>query len=58
MPAFTFEKISPPHRRVPNAPPEKKQPRNVIVKILDRVGRSRRQPVANEQSAPAKPKPR
>jgi hypothetical protein len=34
MPAFTFEKISPPIRRGPIAPIVKKQ-RGVIVKILD-----------------------
>jgi hypothetical protein len=34
MPAFTFEKISPPVRRGPIAPIVKKQ-RGVIVKILD-----------------------
>ena len=35
MPAFTFEKISPPVRRGPIAPIEKKQ-RGVIVQILGR----------------------
>ena len=35
MPAFTFEKISPPVRRGPIAPIAKKQ-RGVIVQILDR----------------------
>jgi hypothetical protein len=35
MPAFSFEKISPPIRRGPIAPIEQKQ-RGVIVKILDR----------------------
>jgi hypothetical protein len=35
MPAFTFEKISPPVARVSNPPAEKK-PRGVIVQILDR----------------------
>ena len=34
MPAFTFEKISPPVRRGPLPPIAKKQ-RGVIVKILD-----------------------
>ena len=35
MPAFTFEKISPPVRRGPIPPIEKKQ-RGVIVQMLDR----------------------
>lgn len=57
MPAFIFEKISPPLRRAQNASPEKKQQRrSVIVKILDRFGRSRRKPGANETVASAKPK--
>jgi hypothetical protein len=58
MPAFIFEKISPPLRRAPAASIEKKQPRSVIVKILDRFGRSRRKPGANEEVASAKPKSR
>ena len=40
MPAFTFEKISPPVRRGPLPPSAKKQ-RGVIVKILDRFGEAR-----------------
>jgi hypothetical protein len=36
MPAFTFEKISPPVRRGPLPPIAKKQ-RGVIVQILDRL---------------------
>ena len=35
MPVFTFEKISPPMRRV-SAPPAAEKPRSVIVQILDR----------------------
>jgi hypothetical protein len=47
MPAFTFEKISPPVRRGPIAPIVKKQ-RGLIVQILDsfvaaRVKKSRRE---------------
>ncbi|MGY4421221.1 hypothetical protein ACVWY2_003670 [Bradyrhizobium sp. JR6.1] len=42
MPAFTFEKISPPVRRGPIAPIEQKQ-RGVIVQMLDRLGRGARQ---------------
>ena len=40
MPAFTFEKISPPIRRGPLPPIVKKQ-RGVIVKILDRFVEAR-----------------
>jgi hypothetical protein len=40
MPAFTFEKISPPVRRGPVAPIEQKQ-RGVIVQILDRIVEAR-----------------
>jgi hypothetical protein len=40
MPAFTFEKISPPVRRGPLAPIVKKQ-RGVIVQILDRFVEAR-----------------
>ena len=40
MPAFTFEKISPPVRRGPLPPIVKKQ-RGVIVQILDRLGEAR-----------------
>jgi hypothetical protein len=58
MPAFIFEKISPPLRRAQNASPEKKQRRSVIVKILDRFGRSRRKPGANAEPASAKPIPK
>jgi hypothetical protein len=40
MPAFTFEKISPPVRRGPIAPIVKKQ-HGVIVQILDRFVEAR-----------------
>jgi hypothetical protein len=40
MPAFTFEKISPPVRRGPLPPIAKKQ-RGVIVQILDRLVETR-----------------
>ena len=42
MPAFTFEKISPPVRRGPIAPIAQKQ-RGVIVQILDRFVEARLQ---------------
>ena len=61
MPAFTFEKISPPIRRGPLPPIAKKQ-RGVIVQILDRfvearVKRSRREDkgvIARPEQKPAK----
>jgi hypothetical protein len=56
MPAFTFEKISSPLRRAQNALIEKEQRRSVIVKFLDRFGRSRREPAANEDAASSEPK--
>ncbi|MBR0751438.1 hypothetical protein JQ604_04510 [Bradyrhizobium jicamae] len=40
MPAFSFEKISPPVRREPIASIEQKQ-RGVIVQILDRIVEAR-----------------
>ena len=40
MPSFTFEKISPPVRRGPLPPIEKKQ-RGLIVQILDRFAEAR-----------------
>jgi hypothetical protein len=40
MPSFTFEKISPPVRRGPLPPIEKKQ-RGLIVQILDRFVEAR-----------------
>jgi hypothetical protein len=40
MPAFSFEKISPPVRRGPLPPIEKRQ-RGVIVQILDRFVEAR-----------------
>ena len=40
MPAFSFEKISPPVTRGPIAPVEKKQ-RGVIVQMLDRFVEAR-----------------
>jgi hypothetical protein len=54
MPAFTFEKISPPVRRGPLPPIAKKQ-RGVIVQILDRlvearVKRSSRQESLRQES--------
>ena len=44
MPAFTFEKISPPGQRATLAPTAKKQPkrsRGIIVQMLDRFVETR-----------------
>jgi hypothetical protein len=58
MPAFSFEKISPPAARVPNTPAEKK-PRGVIVQILDRFVESRSKRVPKtDRNAPADAKPK
>jgi hypothetical protein len=40
MPAFTFEKISPPARRAPTAAAPKK-PRSVISQMIDRIAERR-----------------
>jgi hypothetical protein len=51
MPAFTFEKISPPVRRGPLPPIVKKQ-RGVIVQILDRFVEARvKRSLREEQGA-------
>ena len=56
MPAFTFEKISPPVRRGPIPPIVKKQ-RGVIVQILDRFVEARvRRTVREENRAVARRK--
>ncbi|SEC76307.1 hypothetical protein [Bradyrhizobium erythrophlei] len=47
MPAFTFEKISPPVRRGPIAPIEQKQ-RGVIVQMLDRLVAARARRAAGQ----------
>ncbi len=41
MPAFTFEKISPPVHRAPASPIKNKKQRGVIVQILDRFVEAR-----------------
>jgi hypothetical protein len=41
MPAFTFEKISPPTQRGPIAPIANKKQRGVIVQFLDRLVEAR-----------------
>ena len=41
MPAFTFEKISPPARRATAAPAANKKQRGMIVQMLDRLVEAR-----------------
>jgi hypothetical protein len=64
MPAFTFEKITPPARHSPQSPsPMPKKPRGLIVQILDRfvearVKRSlRKNSLSNERRAAGRSKP-
>jgi hypothetical protein len=58
MPAFTFEKISPPAGRAANPPAEKK-PRSAIGQMLDRFSPSRdKRRLSKEQQTPARPKPK
>ncbi|WP_407147962.1 hypothetical protein [Bradyrhizobium sp. ORS 86] len=56
MPAFTFEKITPPAHNGPVAPVEQKQ-RGVIVQILDRLveARIRRTPPQDQTVTLARP---
>jgi hypothetical protein len=59
MPAFTFEKLSPPARRAANAPDADKKQRGVISSMLDRLAEARskrRTPKERTVSARKKPK--
>jgi len=59
MPAFTFEKLSPPARRAANAPATDKKQRGVISSMLDRLAEARskrRAPKERTVSARKKPK--
>jgi hypothetical protein len=58
MPAFTFEKISPPARRTPNVPADKKR-RSVIGQVLDRFSAKRGKPGPRKEQGPtARQKPK
>jgi hypothetical protein len=59
MPAFTFEKISPPVRRGPVPPVANKKQRGVIVQMLDRFveARVKRSRQEQEQGVIARYKP-
>ena len=56
MPAFSFEKISPPVRRGPLAPIATKQ-RGVIVQILDRFVEARMKRTLRAEKAASAPRP-
>ena len=51
MPAFTFEKISPPADRGPVPPVANKKQRGVIVQILDRLVEARVKRTLNEKAS-------
>ena len=51
MPAFTFEKISPPDRRGPVTPVVNKKQRGVIVQMLDRFVEARVKRTRQDQEA-------
>jgi hypothetical protein len=55
MPVFTFEKISPPPRRVPPDPAAEK-PRSAIVQILDRFVEARAKRKVNDEKAGKQPR--
>jgi hypothetical protein len=59
MPVFTFEKISPPMRRVSAPAPAAEKPRSVIVQILDRFvdTRVKRVNLAKKAAQPHQRKP-
>jgi hypothetical protein len=57
MPAFTFEKISPPARRSAAPPAEKKQ-RSRVVKLLDRFVEARTKRSLRKQQAQNTPLPK
>ena len=51
MPAFMFEKISPPDRRGPVTPVANKKQRGVIVQMLDRFVEARVKRTRQEEEA-------
>jgi len=55
MPAFTFEKISPPASRGPTPPIANKKQRVVLIQILDRFAEARiKRSLKEEESAIAR----
>ena len=57
MPAFTFEKISPPADRGPIPPVANKKQRGVIVQMLDRFAEARRQTNVEGRKGRDRPQP-
>ena len=57
MPVFTFEKISPPTRRVTAASSAAEKPRGVLPRLLDRFAETRAKRKVSADKA-AKPQPR
>jgi hypothetical protein len=58
MPAFTFEKISPPARRAPAATAVPKKPRGMISQMIDRIAERRaRRALVDERAVPPSEKP-
>ncbi len=51
MPAFTFEKITPPVRRAPTAAAPKK-PRSVISQMIDRIAERRARRSLQDERTP------
>ena len=59
MPAFTFEKLSPPARRVANAPAADEKQRGVISSVLNRLAEARgKRSLQKERSVSARKKPK
>jgi hypothetical protein len=54
MPAFTFEKISPPANGTPVAPVANKKQRGVIVQLLDRFAEARLKRALTEENGAAR----
>jgi hypothetical protein len=58
MPAFSFEKLSPPARRVSNAPAANKKRRGVISSMLDRLVEARGKRGVKERTVSARKTPK
>ncbi len=57
MPVFTFEKISPPMRRVPASSSAAEKPRGVLPRLLNRFTEARAKRKVSAEKA-AQPQPR
>ncbi|MBV8923781.1 MAG: hypothetical protein JOZ74_00290 [Bradyrhizobium sp.] len=59
MPAFTFEKLSPPAPRIANAPAADKKQRGVISSMLNRLAEARgKRRLRKERAVPARKTPK